>query len=72
VIPDHRCRRAALPSDACGARGLLAGESERRPALRKVEGDEAFEGRQRFFDIVAKLAHDRRLSRIVYTAEKVA
>jgi SAM-dependent methyltransferase len=45
---------------------------ERAVALREVEGDEAFEGRQRFFDIVAKLAHERRLSRVMYTAEKVA
>ncbi len=39
-------------------------------ALRKIEGDAAFDGRQRFFDVVALLAHDRRLSRFVYTAEK--
>jgi SAM-dependent methyltransferase len=45
---------------------------ERADALRQVEGDEAFEGRQRFFDIVARLAHERRLSRLVYTAEKVS
>jgi SAM-dependent methyltransferase len=45
---------------------------ERAEALRKIEGDEAFDGRQRFFDIVAKLAHERRLSRVVYTAQKLA
>ena len=45
---------------------------ERADALRAVEGSEAFEGRQRFFDIVARLAHEHRLSRAVYTAEKVA
>ena len=39
-------------------------------ALRTIEGDAAFEGRQRFFDLVARLAHDRRLSRFAYTAEK--
>jgi SAM-dependent methyltransferase len=39
-------------------------------AVRRVEGDEAFDGRQRFFDIVATLARERRLSRFVYTAEK--
>jgi SAM-dependent methyltransferase len=44
---------------------------DRADALREVEGDEAFEGRQRFFDIVARLAHERRLSRLVYTAEKL-
>jgi SAM-dependent methyltransferase len=39
-------------------------------ALRRTEGDEAFEGRQRFFEMVAKLASERRLSRLVYAAEK--
>ena len=39
-------------------------------ALRQIEGDEAFDGRQRFFDVVARLAGERRLSRLVYTAEK--
>jgi SAM-dependent methyltransferase len=39
-------------------------------AVRHIEGDEAFEGRQRFFDIVATLARERRLSRFVYLAEK--
>ena len=43
---------------------------ERADALREAEGDEAFDGRQRFFDTVAKLAHERRLSRVVYTAEQ--
>lgn len=45
---------------------------ERADGLREVEGVEAFEGRQRFFDIVARLAHQHRLSRIVYAAEKLA
>jgi SAM-dependent methyltransferase len=44
--------------------------SERAPVLRQIEGDEAFEGRQRFFDMVATLARDHRLSRFVYLAEK--
>jgi hypothetical protein len=39
-------------------------------ALREIEGDAAFKGRQRFFDVVAVLAHDRRLSRFAYTAER--
>ncbi len=39
-------------------------------ALRQVEGDEAFEGRQRFFETAALLARERRLSRLVYVAEK--
>jgi SAM-dependent methyltransferase len=44
--------------------------AERAQALRQIEGDAAFEGRQRFFDVVATLARERRLSRFAYTAEK--
>jgi SAM-dependent methyltransferase len=40
-------------------------------ALREIEGDEAFDGRQRFFDVAATLARERRLSRLVYVAERV-
>jgi hypothetical protein len=36
-------------------------------AVRQLEGDE---GRQRFFDIVATLARERRLSRLVFLAER--
>lgn len=39
-------------------------------ALREIEGDEAFDGRQRFFEVAATLARERRLSRIVYVAER--
>jgi SAM-dependent methyltransferase len=52
------------------ARRRSDARSERAPALREIEGDEAFEGRQRFFDMVAALASDHRLSRLVYRAEK--
>jgi SAM-dependent methyltransferase len=38
--------------------------------LRRLEGEAAFQGRQRFFDVVALLAREGRLSRLVYTAEK--
>jgi hypothetical protein len=38
--------------------------------VSQIEGDEAFEGRQRFFDIVATRARERRLSRFVYSAEQ--
>jgi len=44
--------------------------SERAEALRPLEGDETYEGRQRFFEIVATLADERRLSRLLYLAEK--
>jgi SAM-dependent methyltransferase len=39
-------------------------------ALREIEGDEAFDGRQHFFEVAATLARERRLSRVVYVAER--
>jgi len=46
--------------------------AERAQPLRQIEGDAVFDGRQRFFDVVATLARERRLSRFAYTAEKQA
>lgn len=40
------------------------------PALRESEGTEAFEGRQRFFEMVARLNRERRLSRFAFLAER--
>jgi hypothetical protein len=42
----------------------------RRDALLKIEGDERFEGLQRFAAMVYKLTSERRLSRFVFVAEK--
>lgn len=39
-------------------------------ALRPVEGDDTFTGRQRFFEVAAMLAREHRLSRLVFVAEK--
>ncbi|HET8947966.1 MAG TPA: methyltransferase domain-containing protein [Candidatus Polarisedimenticolia bacterium] len=36
--------------------------------LRRVEGDETYEGQQRFFDTAARLAAERRLSRFAFLA----
>lgn len=36
--------------------------------LRRIEGDETFEGQQRFFEVAARLAAERRLSRFAYSA----
>jgi SAM-dependent methyltransferase len=44
--------------------------TDRAQALREIESDAAFDGRQRFFGMVATLARQRRLSRFAYTAEK--
>jgi SAM-dependent methyltransferase len=52
------------------ARRRSEARAERAQALRRLEGDETFESRQRFFDIVATLAQERRLSRLAYLAEK--
>src|SRR5262249_52245947 len=59
--------------DTTGHLAQIAGRrrdarAERAQALRQIEGDAAFEGRQRFFDVVASLADQRRLSRFAYTA----
>ena len=42
----------------------------RSSALRRVEGDEAYDNRQKFLSVVANLAREARLSRYVYVAEK--
>ena len=44
--------------------------AKRAGALREIEGDETFDGQQRFLDVTARLARERRLSRMVYLAEK--
>jgi len=43
---------------------------DRRADLVKIEGEERFEGLQRFFDAVRRLTAERRLSRIAYVAER--
>jgi hypothetical protein len=52
------------------ARRRRDARAERAQPLTQIEGDAAFDGRQQFFDIVATLARERRLSRFAYTAEK--
>ncbi len=54
---------------------LVAGRWHRarqthRDDLLRIEGEERFEGLQRFFDAVHKLTSQRQLSRIAYVAEK--
>ena len=41
-----------------------------KDALVQIEGEERFEGLQRFFAAVHKLTSERRLSRVVYVVEK--
>jgi hypothetical protein len=63
-VDDTTCDLAEIASRRRDAR------AERAQALRQIEGDAAFDGRQRFFDVVATLARERRLSRFAYTAEE--
>jgi ubiquinone/menaquinone biosynthesis C-methylase UbiE len=44
--------------------------AEREGALREIEGDDTFEGQQRFLEVASRLARERRLSRFIYLAEK--
>ena len=51
---------------------LLAGRwrAERADDLREIEGVEAFEGQQTFFEVAARLAAERRLSSLAFLARK--
>lgn len=40
----------------------------REPELRRVEGEATFDGQQRFFEVAARLAEERRLSRFAFLA----
>lgn len=47
-----------------------AARSRRAADLRRIEGDATFEGQQRFLEVAALVARERRLSRLVYVARK--
>ena len=55
---------------AAVARARCTMRAERAQLLRQLEGDEGFERRQRFLDIVATLARERRVSRFALLARK--
>jgi SAM-dependent methyltransferase len=57
-------------SMAAAARRRLDVRAERAETLKRLEGDEAFERRRQFLEIVATLASERRVSRFTYLAEK--
>lgn len=42
----------------------------RSTLLRKIEGNESYERQQEFFEVAARLARERRLSRFLFIAEK--
>lgn len=48
----------------------LVARAKRAEALQEIEGDDTFDGQQRFLEVAATLARERRLSRFVYLAEK--
>lgn len=52
------------------SRKWRSAREERRTALVKLEGEEAFAGLQRFLDVAHTLARERRLSRYMYLASK--
>ena len=46
--------------------------ASRSVALRKIEGDQAFDGQQEFLDVAASVAKEGRLSRFAYVAKKLS
>jgi ubiquinone/menaquinone biosynthesis C-methylase UbiE len=62
----------ATENTATVAERWLAARTRRADSLREIEGDETFDGQQRFLEVTARLARERRLSRFVYLAEKPA
>ncbi|MET0508364.1 MAG: SAM-dependent methyltransferase, partial [Burkholderiaceae bacterium] len=50
----------------------LAARHQRREALLGIEGEERFEGHQRFLAATHALASERRLSRFAFVVEKPA
>jgi SAM-dependent methyltransferase len=62
----------STPVMAGVARRRVDARADHATSLRQAEGADAFAARQRFFETAAVLAHERRLSRFVYVAEKPA
>jgi SAM-dependent methyltransferase len=60
----------ATENMAAVAERWRAARAERAEALREIEGEPTFDGQQRFLEVTARLARERRLSRFVYLAEK--
>jgi 2-polyprenyl-3-methyl-5-hydroxy-6-metoxy-1,4-benzoquinol methylase len=52
------------------ASARYAARALRNTALRKIEGDQAYEGQQEFLTVAARLAKEGRLSRFVYVSQK--
>lgn len=55
---------------AATASNWHAARSKRAAELERIEGDATFQGQQHFLDMTARLARERRLSRLAYLATK--
>jgi SAM-dependent methyltransferase len=55
---------------ARNAAGWRAARSKRESDLRAVEGDDAFDGQQRFLEVATRLAEEHRLSRLAILARR--
>jgi len=58
------------PNMATIARAWWRAREARAGDLRRVEGDATYEGQQRFLDVAARLAEERRLSRFAFRARR--
>jgi SAM-dependent methyltransferase len=82
VAPDYDDRviagaglKLVVREDTTESVARLAGRwrearANREADLRKVEGDQKFEGLQRFLEVASRIARERQLSRFIYVAEK--
>jgi SAM-dependent methyltransferase len=64
VAKEDRTENMALTAER-----WRAARERRADELRRVEGDGTFEGQQRFFEVAARLAGGRRLSRYAFCAQ---
>jgi 2-polyprenyl-3-methyl-5-hydroxy-6-metoxy-1,4-benzoquinol methylase len=67
-----RVRRDVTPNMAELAERRHAARASRSAAVRQIEGDQTYEAQQEFFDVAARVARERRLSRFVYVSEKLS
>jgi hypothetical protein len=69
VVEEVRDVTAAAASVSARWRDARA---RRREAIVAIEGEQGFDGLQRFLDIVCTLSREKRLSRLAYLARKVS
>ena len=76
---------ASLPSADCGAgaedvtanmakvaEARLTARASRGTPLRKIEGNQTYDGQQEFLAVAARVAREGRLSRSVYVSKKLS